>query len=65
MLCIFPTILGIFGKIEKCEKVQALYPESIMRVTGWLMNDSLFCMNGLSLLGIAGIPAFFLALAHI
>lgn len=59
MLYIFPTVLSICGKIEKCEMVQAFYPESIMRVTGWLINDSLFCVNGFSIAGHCWHTSFF------
>lgn len=50
-LCVFPLCLSIFGKIEKHEKVRALYRESIMRVIGWLVNDGDFGVNGLSVAG--------------
>lgn len=55
----FPTVSSISGKIEQCEKVRALYSESIIKVTGWLINDSSFCMNGLFIAGHCWHTSFF------
>lgn len=55
----FPTVLSIFGKKEKHEKVRTLYPASITKVPGCLVNDSHFCVIGLSTAGHCWHPSFF------